>query len=123
MNKMTKIDKAEAEIVAAKQYLAHAHESARMAQIALYKARQDEHDAKHKLDKAKLYRDNLLPKVHMMRAGGWKQTVLCVVKKTAKTITARYPGGETEYTYRLNKDGVWRETGGYSTLRMIEDEK
>lgn len=123
ITEMTKLEKAGAEIVLARQHLAHAQESARAAALALDKARQNSNDAQQKLAEAKLARDELLPKVHKFRLGEHRPTVLCVVKQTAKTITARYPGGQTEYVYRLNKDGVWRETGGYSTLRMIEDEK
>lgn len=65
------------------------------------------------LDAAKVRADNALPKARLVSTtwrGNRSVSDVVVVKRTAKRATVRRPGLVDEKSFRLGKDGRWRQT-------------
>lgn len=60
---------------------------------------------------ARVERDAELPRaVVRPHSRGWGNTLeyeVCVIKRTAKSVWVRLPGGKEDHQYRLNKSGAW----------------
>ena len=115
---------ANAEVLAAEEALERAKAVRDAANVTLKAAVQAVFDAEQALWGAKVRADDHLPRADSC-AAGWAageviRGAVAIVRRTAKTITTRFPGQPEEQQWRKDKDGKWRQWPDRGSSRWLE---
>ena len=113
-----------AKVLAAEEALERAKAVRDAANATLKVAMQAVHDADQALGAAKIRADDHLPRaesctMNWLERRPFRRPVV-IVKRTAKTITTRHPGGADEQQWRKDERGTWRQWPDRGSTRWLE---
>ena len=114
---------ASAEVLAAEEALERAKVVRDEANATLKAAMQAVHDADQALRAARARADDHLPRAYScltIYGQGSLRHAVVIVRRTAKTMTTRFPGEAGEQQWRKDTAGKWRQWPDRGSTRWLE---